>query len=130
MPTRPAIVTALPLRGTTPVARPARAGVRLELTRRGRALVTLIAFALGLAVAVTALLVLDVPAALAGGGSNAPTVTVSAGDTLWEYADRYAPEDMTASEFVAEVRTLNDLPTGRLSAGQEIVLPDTAATGR
>ncbi|GAB4096679.1 LysM peptidoglycan-binding domain-containing protein [Brachybacterium horti] len=131
MHTRQATVTALPLRGASAVARPARAGVRLEVTRRGRMLVTAIAFLLGLAVAALALLVLDVPSALAGDGADGErTVTVSAGDDLWSYADLYAPEGMSDADFVTEVRALNELPTPRLTQGQEIVLPAADPAGR
>lgn len=121
--------TILPLRPTTQAERttrtaPARAGVRLEATRRGRRLAVALAFLLGLLVAGIALLVLDVPAALAGADpQDRVTVTVEAGDTLWEYAEEYAPEGASPEAYIAEVRTLNSLPTGRLTAGQEIVLP-------
>ena len=102
----------------------ARPRVRLEPTRRGRFLLTGAAFLLGLAVAAIALLVLDLPAALAGTEDSQPAVvTVEAGDTLWSYAAEHAPEDMTESEFVDEVRRLNHLPTGRITAGQQIELP-------
>lgn len=101
-----------------------RAHVRLEATRRGRLVVTVIAFVLGLLVAGAVLLTFDLPSALAGTGSEQPvTVTVEAGDTLWGYAQEYAPEGMSAQEFVAEVRQHNQLPTGRVTAGQEIELP-------
>lgn len=104
--------------------RPARSDVRLEATRRGRVLLTAIAFLLGLAVAAAALLVFGIPAALAGDGeSDAVTVTVQEGDTLWGYAEDYAPEGMSAHEFVVEARALNQLPTGRVAAGQELELP-------
>lgn len=51
------------------------------------------------------------------------TITVEAGDTLWGYAQQYAPEGMGAQEYVSEVRLHNQLPTGRVTAGQEIELP-------
>lgn len=102
----------------------ARSGVRLELTSRGRVLVTAIAFLAGLVVAALALLVFDVPAALAGSGQEQQiSVTVEAGDTLWEYAERYAPEGVSEQEYIAQVRTMNHLPTGRVAAGQQLELP-------
>ncbi|WP_193104226.1 LysM peptidoglycan-binding domain-containing protein [Brachybacterium sp. FME24] len=110
--------------------RAGRAGVRLEATRRGRFLATLVAFVLGLLVAATALLMFDVPSALAGSDeTDAVTVTVEAGDTLWGYAEQYAPEGMSEQDFVTEVRSVNHLPTGRVTAGQQIELPaEWAAT--
>lgn len=104
--------------------RPARSDVRLEATRRGRVLLTAMAFLLGLAVAAAALLMFGIPTALAGGAEgDAVTVTVEDGDTLWGYAEEYAPEGMTPHEFVVEARALNQLPTGRVSVGQELELP-------
>ncbi|MGO1284267.1 MAG: peptidoglycan-binding protein LysM [Brachybacterium sp.] len=102
----------------------ARARVRLEPTRRGRLLLAALAFFLGLLVAAAVLLTLDLPSALAVSDSEGPvTVTVEAGDTLWGYAEELAPEGVSEQEFVAEVRSLNYLPTGRVTAGQEIELP-------
>lgn len=102
----------------------ARPRVRLEPTRRGRLLLTGVAFLLGLAVAAVALLALDLPAALAGTEDSQPAVvTVEAGDTLWDYAAEHAPAEMSEAEFVDEVRSLNHLPTGRITAGQQLELP-------
>lgn len=105
-------------------AQESRADVRLEPTRRGRALLTLTAFLLGLVVAGTLLLVFDVPSALAGPEPQPPTtITVEADDTLWGYAEQYAPAPMSEQEYVAEVRSLNQLATGRVTTGQQIELP-------
>lgn len=110
---------------------PARADARLALTARGRRLLVLLAFLVGLVVAAAALLVFDVPSALAGtDGAAEVTVTVEAGDTLSGYAEQYAPEGVSAEEFLVEVHTLNHLPTGRLTAGQQIVLPAAEGAGR
>ena len=100
-----------------------RARVRLEPTRRGRLVVTLIAFVLGLLVAAAVLLVVDLPALAGTEGEQPVTVTVEAGDTLWGYAEQYAPEGVSAQEFVTEVRQHNQLPTGRVTAGDVIELP-------
>ena len=99
-----------------------RARVRLAPTRRGRRLVVLLAFLLGLAVATVSMLALDVSSALAGGSDHAVTVTVESGDTLWGYAEEYAPAQ-DPYDFVQRAQQLNDLPTQRLTAGSTITLP-------
>ena len=119
-----ATVLPLPQHRDERTERPARSDVRLVMTRRGRMLLTAIAFLLGLAVAAAALVVFGIPAALAGGADDdAVTVTVQEGDTLWGYAEEYAPEGMSPHEFVVEARTVNQLPTGRVSVGQELEMP-------
>lgn len=123
---RTATATVLPLRhrrdqhgvGAT------RARVRLEPTRRGRLVLSLLAFLLGLLVAAGVLLTVDLPAALAGTESQPPAaVTVEVGDTLWGYAEEHAPAEMSAQEFVDEVRRINQLSTPRVTAGQVLELP-------
>lgn len=108
----------------------ARADVRLVLTRRGRSVLTAIAFVLGLLVAAAVLLLVDLPALAGTEDAQAVIVTVEAGDTLWSYAEEFAPEGMSEQEFVTEVRTLNHLPTGRVTAGQQIELPALAPSAR
>lgn len=108
-----------------------RARVRLELTRRGRRVAAGLAFVLGLLVAAVALLTLDLSSAFAVSEPDGPvTVTVRSGDTLWGYAEQYAPEGMSEQEFVAEVRSLNHLSTARVTAGQEIELPVSGDAAR
>lgn len=108
-----------------------RARVRLVPTRRGRLVLTGLAFLLGLLVAAAVLMTVDLPAALAGTDSQQPvTITVEAGDTLWGYAEEFAPEAMSEQEFIAEVRSLNHLPTGRVTAGQHIELPVSGDSSR
>ncbi|MFC0675505.1 LysM peptidoglycan-binding domain-containing protein [Brachybacterium hainanense] len=126
------MATILPLAArTTAIEQHApRARARLVLTRRGRVLSIAAAFLLGVVVALMVLLLVDGPWAFAGSGDSGPVVTVAAGDTLWAYADSYAPEGVAPQEFVDDVRRLNGLVTPRLTAGQEIVLPTGAETGR
>lgn len=124
MRTETATVLPFPSRPAHGAGDSARARVRLEPTRRGRLLLTALAFLLGLLVAAAVLLVVDIPSALAGSEGEQPvTVTVQAGDTLWDYAVQYAPEGVDEQEFIAEVRAMNHLPTGRVTAGQVIELP-------
>lgn len=101
----------------------ARARVRLEPTRRGRLLLTVAAFVLGLLVAAALLLMVALPALAGTEGEQPVTITVQDGDTLWGYAEQYAPEGMSAQEYVTELRAQNQLPTGRVTAGQQIELP-------
>lgn len=109
-------------------ARNHRSDVRLEPTRRGRFVITAAAFLLGLLVAAAALLALDLPSALADSDSSHPsTVVVESGDTLWGYAEQYAPEDVSAEVYITQIRELNHLPTARLTAGEEIRLPAEGA---
>src|SRR5690606_2220617 len=60
----------------------ARAHVRLVLSRRGRAVLTAVAFVLGLLVAAAVLLLVALPALAGTEGEQAVSVTVEAGDTL------------------------------------------------
>lgn len=124
MSTETAQVLPFPQREGSSAAQRGRKGVRLEVTRRGRLALTVAAFVLGLLVALGALLVFDVPSALAGvEQEQTVTVTAQAGDTLWHYAEQYAPEGMGEQEYIAQLRSLNHLPTGRVAAGEEIELP-------
>jgi len=121
-----ATILSLPTRGAAAVDATPRPRVRLELTRRGRVLLTGAAFVLGVLVALALLLFVGGPWAFAGAAEHGPVVTVESGDTLWAYAESYAPEGVEPQAFVDEVRRLNGMETPRLTAGQEIVLPQGA----
>lgn len=125
-----ASILAFPARGASAAERSPRTRVRLELTRRGRLLLTAAAFLLGILVALAGLLFLGGPWAFAGDSHEGPVVTVESGDTLWSYAQQYAPAGTDPHAYVEDVRRLNGLATPRLTAGQEIVLPESSATGR
>ena len=49
-------------------------------------------------------------------------VTVQPGDTLWSIARHVAPRH-DPREVVEHLRRLNDLPSGGLQAGQQLLLP-------
>jgi Tfp pilus assembly protein FimV len=90
-----------------------------RLTRRGRVVVVL---------AMLALLVLAgftlgrVSSQAAGPSKPLPTVTVHAGETLWQIAARVAPHaDRRA--LVMQLEALNHLHDGRVLAGQQLRLP-------
>lgn len=98
-----------------------RTGVRL--TRRGRALVVL--------VAVGALLLSfwlgtwRASVATTEASERAPsydTVVLRPGDTLWEIAERRDP-DADPRIMVHRIMQLNDLPGAAVQAGQRIALP-------
>lgn len=94
-----------------------------RLTRRGRvllltALVAVLfgAFSLGRSVS---------EAAAPGARPAQHVVTVEQGDSLWDLAQRVAPDD-DPRDVVAQIRELNDLPGAVLVPGQQLVLPVAA----
>jgi hypothetical protein len=93
----------------------------LRITRRGR-----IVLGLALALPVMALSVfLTSPGALAENevaANDFDYMTVLSGDTLWSIATMIAPEE-DPRDVVADIISLNQLPTAALTPGQEIALP-------
>ncbi len=51
------------------------------------------------------------------------TVTVSAGDTLWDIASAYKPEDKEIRNYIYEICDLNDISAGAIYEGQDIMIP-------
>ena len=109
-------------RRTSPKRQSGRTGGAPRLTRRGRVLLVLLvalltsaAFSAGRA---------SVQAATEAAPAL-PIVTVQPGETLWEIAERVAPQ-ADRRETVAQLSRLNDLPGGRLRAGQRLVVPPGA----
>lgn len=100
--------------------------VRARVARQRRAAVARRRLALGM----TALLVVIVgllatgPAEVAPASepSAPPAVVVQPGDTLWQLAERYGPEDVDPRAYVAALADINDLH-GALVAGTRIRLP-------
>src|SRR5699024_12832606 len=83
MSTQTAQVLPFPRHEAAPASHAGRKGVRLEATPRGRIVLTLVAFLLGLLVGLGALLMFDVPSALAGAEGQMPiSVTVEVWGTL------------------------------------------------
>ncbi len=97
----------------------------LRLTRRGRAvvlltLVTLLVLAFVLGRAGDSQAATETPLA-----KPYAATTVHAGETLWSVAKRVAPgHDPRA--LVAEIRTLNHLPSASVQVGQQLLLPHLA----
>ena len=50
-------------------------------------------------------------------------VEINDGDTLWEVAEKYAPDAKEIRRFVYEIRNVNSLDTPDLSVGQYILVP-------
>jgi LysM repeat protein len=91
---------------------------RVRLTRRGRAVLIVLALVLaGLAVLLAA------PASQAADPvGTTPTVVVRSGDTLWSIAARYVPSDDPFAT-IDQIRELNGLSGYTIRAGQRLTLP-------
>jgi Tfp pilus assembly protein FimV len=114
-PRRSAMTTATATATHSPSRRPPVA----RLTRRGRVVVVLLV----LAVLVLAGFTLGrVSSQAAGPARPLPTVTVHAGETLWQIAARVAPH-VDRRALVLQIEQLNHLRDGRVVAGQQLRLP-------
>jgi LysM repeat protein len=51
-------------------------------------------------------------------------VTVNAGQSLWDLADRYAGQNVNQREWIASLVELNNLTSNELQPGQRIALPN------
>jgi len=106
---------------------PAGARVRLRLTRRGRAVIAVLVS--------LPLVIWLISASLNGGGATATsesgasagavvtTVTVEAGQSLWEVAQVIAPNASTA-DVVADVMAINALESASVQPGQQLIVPE------
>ncbi len=91
---------------------------RVRLTRRGRAVVLLLALALAGFAAILA-----APASQAADPAGpAPTVVVRSGDTLWSIAAKYAPSSDPFAT-IDEIRRLNRLTGFTVPVGVRLTLP-------
>jgi hypothetical protein len=98
----------------------------LRLTRRGRAVLTVL---VALAIVVAGLLVVlngGGAAASNGNGGQLHYVTVQGGETLWQLAGEVAPK-ADPREVVADIVALNQLSTSDIQAGQRIAIPGAYA---
>ena len=50
-------------------------------------------------------------------------VQVEAGDTLWNIACEYAPDDMDVRKVVYDICDINEIQADQLEAGQKIIVP-------
>jgi hypothetical protein len=109
---------------TAPTPRDVTAGMHgLTLTRRGRAVLALLA------------LVISAAVVLVGGRAiaDAPTTSqavvehqVVAGETLWGIAEQTVVPGASVREAVTELVRLNGLPSAEIMAGQTILVPSRA----
>ncbi|CAN5447145.1 hypothetical protein BH10ACT6_BH10ACT6_11290 [soil metagenome] len=107
--------------GFTAASSPA---THLHITKRGRAVVAfLVAVPLAVAAAVFGA---GAVGAVAGSGGGAATsfhyVTVDPGQSLWQLAETIAP-NADPRDVVADVVTLNNLPSGDVQPGQRLAIP-------
>ena len=51
------------------------------------------------------------------------SVVIQEGDTLWDLALQYAPEEQDIRSYIQEVRELNHMTSDQIYAGQSIILP-------
>ena len=57
------------------------------------------------------------------------SIEISAGDTLWEIAERYAPDfDMNVRDYLSELKQVNGITSDRIIAGRHLIVicADTA----
>ena len=125
-------MTAIGITGNA-LSAPTLTATRLRLTTRGRRVLAVLA-------AVPAMLALAV--ALFLGGSSAlasrdagapagtfPTITVTAGESLWSIAQEVAPA-ADPRDVVDAIARLNGLQGVEVSAGQRLAIPVEYAPGR
>jgi hypothetical protein len=92
----------------------ARAKAQVRRRRAGLALVSL---------AVIAMTLIGGGTAPASKSSAPRAVVVRPGQTLWDLADRYAPEGVDPRSYVDAVVRLNDLGGRPLAVGERVRLP-------
>jgi len=96
---------------------------RLRITRRGRAVLTLlVAVPLPIAAAVTGIGALGAAAGTQGSAATFSYVTVEPGESLWQVAQEVAPT-ADPRDVVADILTLNNLSSGEVQPGQRLAIP-------
>lgn len=116
---RTAVAPHRPAPRAAEVRRPTNEG-GLRLTRRGRVVVAVLALgaALGWSLASGRAV-----AGQAGEAIPVSSVTVAAGETLWDIARTYTAPGEDVREVVDRLVDLNGLAGGSLQAGQELLVP-------
>lgn len=63
-------------------------------------------------------------ASASNGAVSFEYVTVHAGESLWDLADRYAGENANHRDWIASLVELNNLSSNELQPGQRVALPN------
>ncbi len=100
------------------------AAPRLRITRRGRAVVTvLVAIPLAIAAAVFGVGAVGADAGTHTSSATFQYVTVEPGESLWQVAESVAPT-ADPRDVVADIQSLNNLSSGELQPGQRLAIPN------
>jgi hypothetical protein len=96
---------------------------RLRITRRGRAVLTvLIAIPLAVAAVLGGIGAVGATATETSGSDSFSYVTVAPGESLWQLAQEVAPK-ADPRDVVADITRLNDLQSGVVQPGQRLAIP-------
>ncbi|RUR01064.1 LysM peptidoglycan-binding domain-containing protein [Labedella endophytica] len=109
--------------------RTSNTGSHLRITRRGRLVLT--SLLVGPLVVAGVVAGVSATSAIATSSSSAVVefdyLTISAGESLWQVAERIAPAS-DPRDVVADIVSLNQMSTSSVDAGQRIAIP-VAYTG-
>jgi hypothetical protein len=113
---------------TAPRSKDASAATpRLRITRRGRLVLTTLVIGPLVTLGVVGGVVAGLSATSAVATSSSASaefdyLTINAGESLWQVAERIAPSS-DPRDVIAEIVSLNQLPTSSVEAGQRIAIP-------
>ena len=108
-------------------------GSRLRITRRGRLVLTSLVVGPLVVAGVIGGVVAGVNATSAIATSSSSTVefdylTINAGDSLWQVAERIAPAS-DPRDVIADIVSLNQLSSSSVEPGQRIAIPTAYSAG-
>jgi len=121
-------VTSVPVAASAHINAAGTAKPRLRLTPRGRRVFTTLA-ALPLVIVALAFALNGGVATASSDGSTVPveTVTVGAGQSLWELASEIAPQ-ADPRDVIADLVSFNHLTTTQITPGQQLDVPNRYAS--
>jgi hypothetical protein len=97
---------------------------RLRITRRGRLVLTTLV--VGPLVAIGAIAGINATSAVATSADSAVVefdyLTINAGESLWQVAERIAPAS-DPRDVIADIVSLNQMRTSSVEAGQRLAIP-------